>query len=150
VAVVVLIFGLTAVTNLLLVAASANGVANQSTEATASASQVMDTLRSTPWNELTAGGDLDNDVGPVRDCRALPVPIDTYNCNDFIQGVGTIKTRWLITPGAGTVRLFQISVRSEGRGVLASARTRANFTTYRSCTQSTPGSCGLIPCCPTD
>jgi type II secretory pathway pseudopilin PulG len=152
VAVVVLIFGLTAVTNLLLVAASANSVANQSTEATASATQVMDVLRSTPWAELAAGGDLDNDVGPATDCRALPIPItNTYHCDDVVQGVGTIKTRWLITPGVGTVRLFQISVRSEGRGALAAGRSRANFTTYRTCTQSTPGSCGNgIACCPTD
>ena len=62
VAVVVLIFGLMAVTNLLLVAASANTVANQGSAATASATQVMDVLRSTPWNELVPGGDLDNDV----------------------------------------------------------------------------------------
>jgi type II secretory pathway pseudopilin PulG len=154
VAVVVLIFGLTAVTNLLLVAASSNGVANQSTEATASATQVMDILRSTPWNQLAAGGDLDNDAtNPSPDCRALPVPItNTYNCDDFIQGVGVIKTRWLLTPGVGTVRLLQITVRSEGRGALAAARSRANFTTYRTCTQSTPASCGvpLVGCCPTD
>jgi type II secretory pathway pseudopilin PulG len=152
VAVVVLIFGLTAVTNLLLVAASANSVANQSSEATASASQVLDVLRSTPWNELAPGGDLDSDVGPATDCRALPVPINTYHCDDQIQGVGTIKTRWLITPAVGTVRLVQITVRSEGRGALAAGRSRANFTTFRACTQSSPGSCGVpnVGCCPTD
>jgi type II secretory pathway pseudopilin PulG len=151
VAVVVLIFGLTAVTNLLLVAASANSVANQSTEATASASQVMDVLRSTPWDQLAAGGDLDSDVGAALDCRALPIPPGTFNCNDFIQGVGTIKTRWLITPAVGTVRMFQITVRSEGRGALAASRSRANFTTFRTCTQSTPASCGVgLACCPTD
>ena len=151
VAVVVLIFGLMAVTNLLLVAASANTVANQGSAATASATQVMDVLRSTPWNELVPGGDLDNDVGPAVDCRALPVPINTYNCDDTIQGVGVIKTRWLLTPGVGTVRLYQISVRSEGTGALAAARSRANFTTYRTCTQSAPNSCGIAGvCCPSD
>jgi type II secretory pathway pseudopilin PulG len=153
VAVVVLIFGLTAVTNLLLVAASANSVANQSTEATASATQVMDVLRSTAWNQLQAGGDLDNDsTNPSPDCRNLPNPVTgIFNCDDFIQGVGTIKTRWLITPGVGTVRLLQITVRSEGRGALAATRSRANFTTFRTCTQSAPGSCGNgIACCPTD
>ena len=91
-------------------------------------------------------------MGPTRDCRALPVPIDTYNCDDVVQGVGTIKTRWLITPGVGTVRLLQITVRSEGRGALAAGRSRANFTTFRACTQSAPGSCGApnVGCCPTD
>jgi type II secretory pathway pseudopilin PulG len=153
VAIVVLIFGLMAVTNLLLVAASANTVANQSSAATASASQVMDVLRSTAWNNVAPGGDLDNDTTvPSPDCRALPDPItNTYNCDDFIQGVGTIKTRWLITAGVGTVRLYQITVRSEGMGALAAARSRSIFTTYRTCTQSAPASCGVgVVCCPTD
>lgn len=153
VAVVVLIFGLMAVTNLLLVAASSNTVANQGSAATASASQVMDVLRSTPWNELAPGGDLDNDAtSPSPDCRALSIPItNIYNCDDAIQGVGVIKTRWLVTAGVGTVRLVQITVRSEGTGALAAGRSRALFTTYRACTQSAPSSCGIgIACCPTD
>jgi Tfp pilus assembly protein PilW len=162
VAVTVLIFGLMAVTNLLLVAASSNTVANQGSAATTSASQVMDVLRSTPWNELVPAGnvgnlpqgDLDNDTtSPSPDCRALPIPITgIYNCDDNIPGVGVIKTRWLVTAGVGTVRLAQITVRSEGTGALSAGRSRAIFTTYRSCTQSAPGSCGaaLGSCCPTD
>jgi type II secretory pathway pseudopilin PulG len=155
VAIVVLVFGLMAVTNLLLVAASANTVANQGSAATASASQVMDVLRSTEWSDLAAGGDLDSDAtSPSPDCRALPAPITAvYNCDDNLPGVGTIKTRWTITPGVGTVRLLQITVRSEGTGALAAARSRATFTTYRACTQSTPGSCPLAlgtVCCPSD
>jgi type II secretory pathway pseudopilin PulG len=155
VAVVVLIFGLMAVTNLLLVAASANTVANQGSAATTSATQVMDILRSTPWIQLAAGGDptLTTDVTtPSPDCRALPIPITAiYNCDDVIQGVGTIKTRWSITAATGTVRMYQISVRSEGTGALAAARSRAFFTTYRTCTQSAPASCGVgLACCPSD
>jgi type II secretory pathway pseudopilin PulG len=161
VAIVVLIFGLMAVTNLLLVAASATPVANQGSAATASATHVLDVLRSTPWADLTggaaaapvAGGDLDNDTtSPSPDCRALPTPITgVFNCDDSIPGVGTIKTRWTFTPGAGTLRLIQITVRSEGLGALAGARSRSTFTTFRTCTQSTPGSCGAGgPCCPVD
>jgi len=152
VAIVVLVFGLMAVTNLLLVAASANTVANQGSAAAASASQLMDLLRSTAWANVAVGGDLDNDTtSPSPDCRALPSPlIGVFNCDDFIPGVGVIKTRWLVTAGVGTVRLFQITVRSEGTGALAAARSRATFTTYKSCTQSAPGSCGVAPCCPTD
>jgi Tfp pilus assembly protein PilV len=162
VAIVVLIFGLMAVTNLLLVAASANTVANQSSAATASATHVMDLLRSTPWADLTGAtagilvgpqGDLDNDTtSPSPDCRALTTPLaGTFNCDDNIPGVGTIKTRWTLTPGGGTNRLIQITVRSEGLGALAGARSRATFTTYRTCTQSTPSSCGVSgPCCPVD
>lgn len=155
VAIVVLVFGLMAVTNLLLVAASANTVANQGSAATASASQVMDVLRSSEWSEIAPGGDLDNDTtSPSPDCRTLPTPITgTFNCDDSLPGVGTIKTRWTITPAVGTVRLLQITVRSEGTGALAAARSRATFTTYRACTQSTPNSCPLTPgtvCCPSD
>lgn len=154
VAIVVLVFGLMAVTNLMLVAATSNTIANQSSAATASASQVMDTLRSTTWANLPPGGDLDADTtSPSPDCRTIAAPTAAtqfYNCDDNIPGVGTIKTRWLITAGAGTVRLRQITVRSEGMGVLAGARSRATFTTYRSCTQSAAASCGLTPCCLTD
>ena len=164
VAIVILVFGLMAVTNLLFVAASANTVANHSSAATASASQVMDVLRSTRWADIAPplavvpGGDLDNDAtSPSPDCKALPSPITgVFNCDDTIPGVGTIKTRWTIAPAVGTVRLLQITVRSEGTGVLAAARSRATFTTYRACTQSTPASCPLtssLPdgaCCPSD
>ena len=60
VAVVVLVFGLLAVTNLLLVAASSNSVANQSTAAVASASRAMDMLRATTYSALTSGGSVDS------------------------------------------------------------------------------------------
>lgn len=149
VAIVVLVFGLMAVTNLLLVAATSNTVANQSSAATASASQVMDLLSSTPWANIAPGGSLTADTtSPSPDCRALTSPLAAYNCDDNIQGVGTVKTRWQVTAGAGTPRLLLITVQSEGTGALAGARSRATFTTYRTCTQSTPGSCGLQPCCP--
>jgi prepilin-type N-terminal cleavage/methylation domain-containing protein len=154
VAIVVLVFGLMAVTNLMLVAASSNTIANQSSAATASASQVMDVLRSTSWANLPPGGNLTADTtSPSPDCRTIQAPTlaqPFYNCDDILPGVGTIKTRWQITAGAGTVRLVQITVRSEGTGALAAARSRATFTTFRTCTQSAAGSCGLTPCCLTD
>jgi type II secretory pathway pseudopilin PulG len=151
VAIVVLVFGLMAVTNLLLVAASSNTVANQASAATASASQTMDLLRSTAWNGLVVGGNLTADTtSPSPDCRALTSPVVAYNCDDNIPGVGTIKTRWQITAGIGTVRMLAITVRSEGQGALAGARSRATFTTYRTCTSSGATSCGGGPCCPAD
>jgi type II secretory pathway pseudopilin PulG len=148
VAIVVLVFGLMAVTNLLLVAATSNTVANQSSAATASASQVMDTLRSTAWANVIPGGNLTSDTTvPSPDCRALASPLVAYNCDDAVAGVGTIKTRWLITAAPGTARMVLITVQSEGTGALAGARSRATFTTYRTCTDSTAGSCGVQPCC---
>ena len=149
VAIVVLVFGLMAVTNLLLVAATSNTIANQASAATASASQVMDLMRSTPWASWTVGGNLTADTTlPSPDCRALLSPTTAYNCDDVIPGVGTVKTRWQITAGVGTLRMLQISVRSEGMGAMAGARSRATFTSYRTCTQSTAGSCGPgVACC---
>jgi len=157
VAIVVLVFGLMAVTNLLLVAASSNSAANQSSAATSSATQVMDMLKSTNWNNLVAGGDVTTDIptGVPAVCNTLttPPPAGVYNCDDMVQGVGRIHTRWAITAVPGTNRLFQIAVRSEGTGPLAVARSRADFTTYRACTNSSDGSCPLPGnpsnrCCP--
>ena len=56
-AIVILSFGLMAVTNLLIVAASSNAVANQSTAATNSASQVLEQLRSVSFQNLAIGGE---------------------------------------------------------------------------------------------
>jgi len=152
VAVVVLIFGLMAVTNLLLVAASSNSVANQGSAATTSATQTMDVLRSTNWNNLVVGGNLAADTtSPSPACNTLANPlVGVYNCDDDIPGVGRIKTRWLISAVPGTVRLLLVTVRSEGTGALSVARSRAEFTTFRACTNSSNGSCGPVPCCPSD
>ena len=56
VAVVVLVFGLMAVTNLMLVAASSNSVANQGTAAVNTATRVMDMVKSTPYASFGAVG----------------------------------------------------------------------------------------------
>jgi type II secretory pathway pseudopilin PulG len=122
VAIVILVFGLIAVTNLLVVAASSNSVANQSTAATAAAAQTMEQLRAVAFNTLAVGGDVNTDaVGFVRD--------------DAIPGVGVIHTRWQIQNVAPVnARALFISVRSEGTGALSRARSRAEFTTIRTCT----------------
>jgi prepilin-type N-terminal cleavage/methylation domain-containing protein len=120
-AIVILSFGLMAVTNLMVVAASSNSVANQSTAAADMAARAMESLKLRPWNDalLAAGGGLTSCV--------------TNYCQiDDIPGVGRIETRWEIQ--AVDVRTRFIRVRSEGRGVLAGARSRAEFTTFRSCT----------------
>jgi Tfp pilus assembly protein PilV len=137
-AIVILSFGLMAVTNLLIVAASSNAVANQSTAATNSASQVLEQLRSVSFQNLKKGGDLGEDKGtiPPVACNApLVMPTPTYNCNDDIPGVGRIHTRWTIedTNPPNTQARF-ITVRSDGTGALTGARARAQFTTIRTCT----------------
>ena len=156
-AIVILVFGLIAVTNLLLVAASSNTVANQGTAAVTAAQQRLEALRNynfptvapaapAPPPLLTPGGSITGDVGPTGACSGAVSPA-TYNCDDDIPGVGRIHTRWAITAIPGTARALYIQVRSEGRGALAAARSRAEFTTLRTCTDSTPifGDCPLPP-----
>lgn len=154
-AIVILAFGLMAVTNLLLVAASSNTVANQGTAAVTAAQQRLEALRTNNYPTvsstapiLTVGGSITADVpaGVPPACSGV-IPGGTYNCDDDIPGVGRVHTRWAITAVPGTARAFYIQVRSEGTGALASARSRAEFTTLRTCTDSTPiyGDCPGIP-----
>jgi hypothetical protein len=114
------------VTNLMLVAASSNSVANQSTGAATIASQRLEELKAQPFDVLNAatGGDVDSDVGG-------------FNRDDDVAGVGRIHTRWEVTSVDPEV-LF-IRVRSEGTGALSVSRSRAEFTTLRSCTNTAIG-----------
>jgi Tfp pilus assembly protein PilV len=150
VAIVVLVFGLLAVTNLMVVAASSNSVANQSTAAVTSATRVMDMIKATSFTDLTPGGSL-MDVTDI-DATTLPCNDPTlafnspgWHCNDDIPGVGTIHTHWMITQPSADQRLLYVRVQSEGLGVLAGARSRADFTTFRSCTNSDPATGGCPP-----
>jgi len=148
VAVVVLVFGLMAVTNLLLVAASSNSVANQSTAAVTSATRAMDLLRVTTYDALDdAPGGIDFDPADGgKDCTDPTLVFNEWHCNEDVPGVGTVHTHWWVTATADP-RLLHIRVRSEGTGALAGARSRAEFTTFRSCTNSDPatGGCPEAP-----
>jgi type II secretory pathway pseudopilin PulG len=147
VAMVVLIFGLMAVTNLLLVAASSNTVANQSTAAVASATHVMDLLKVTSFGTLDdapGGTPFDANDGGKECSDATLLPTD-WHCSAATPGVGTIHTHWYVTADPDP-RLLHIRVRSEGTGALAAARSRAEFTTFRSCTDSSgAGGCPPAP-----
>lgn len=137
-AIVILSFGLMAIANLIAVAASSNTVANQSTAATTMASQQMETLKSIPFTTpgtavfnpvLAPGGDLEADQAGYFTDPPTDVP-----------GVGMIRVRWRITgvPDAvtGAARGLFIEVRAEGMAPLAGVRSRAEFTTFRSCADS--------------
>ena len=121
VAIVILVFGLIAVTNLLVVAASSNSVANQATGAATVAAQRLELLKAQPFTSLAVGGDLDSDVA-------------NFNQDDDVAGVGRIHTRWTVVSIAGDAQVYFVAVRSEGTGVLSVRRSRAEFTTFRSCT----------------
>lgn len=148
VAIVVLVFGLMAVTNLMLVAASSNSVANQSTAAVASATRVMDMLKAVTYDTLddAPGGTTFDPNDGGKDCAdATLVPTD-WHCTDSVPGVGVVHTHWWITTTAD-LRLLHIRVRAEGTGALSGARSRAEFTTFRACTNSDPvaGGCPGAP-----
>src|SRR5512135_741387 len=89
VAIVVLIFGLMAVTNLMLVAASSNSVANQGTAAVTSAIRAMDMIKATSFNQLEAGGETFDvaDAGGAMDCSSKDLLVTSWHCNDQVPGV---------------------------------------------------------------
>lgn len=123
-AIVILVFGLLAITNLMIVGASSNSVANQSSATTALASQELEQLKAIPFTTLAAGGSVTSDsTGFFRD--------------DLVDGVGAIHTRWVIT-APNTQTLF-IQVRSEPAGGLLKTRARSEFTTFRTCTAQPMG-----------
>jgi len=124
IAIVILVFGLLAVTNLMIIGASSNSVANQSSATTGIASEQLELLKAIPFGTLTAGGSLTADnTGYYRD--------------DTIDGVGFIHTRWQISsPNSQT---FFIHVVSEPKGGLLKTRARADFSTFRTCTAQPMG-----------
>jgi prepilin-type N-terminal cleavage/methylation domain-containing protein len=124
IAIVVLVFGLIAVTNLFLVAGSSNTVANQATASADVAAQILENLKAQPWNSAS--------LAQINQAGLPTTPQQT----DTIPGVGIINSWWSITdiePSPNTRTKF-IRVRSEGTGVLSRGRSRAEFTTYRACT----------------
>ena len=146
VAIVVLVFGLTAVTNLLLVGAASNTVGNHTTNTTTIATETLERLRNIPFAvgnppvaQLVVGGDLDatptcNDNVPASNC----VRPGNFQAFKDVIGVGRVHTTWTVDRIDG--QTYFIRVRSESTSGLARRRARAEFTTIRSCTGvSTPG-----------
>ncbi len=150
IAIVILAFGLVAVTNLLVVAGSSNSLASHTTAAAAEASEVLERLKAVPFLTLVAGGDLTADAGSIASCDATADAnqcVVPANFNQFrtIPGVGQVKTRWQIVSvpsavmaGETTGSAFYITVRSEGLGPLTRQRSRAEFTTFRVCPSGPP------------
>jgi type II secretory pathway pseudopilin PulG len=140
IAIVVLVFGLVAITNLLIVAASSNSAGNQSSAATAIASEQLEVLKAIPFTDprLNAGGNLDANVnGYFHDSD--PGSGANYDGRMGVEGVGRFRVRWLIVQIAGDNQTRFIRVRAEPVGGLMRARARAEFATFRSCTSTTIG-----------
>ena len=123
VAIVILVFGLVAVTNLMIVAGSSNSVANATTATTAAARQRLDVLKATPFTLLPAvqSGTLDTDT------------VGFFN-EVVVPGVAPIHTRWRISPVAGDNQLRYIEVASQAEAILLRSRSRVTFSTFRACT----------------
>jgi prepilin-type N-terminal cleavage/methylation domain-containing protein len=147
VAIVILAFGLIAISNLFLVAGSSNQSANHMSATTAEAIETLEALKAIPFGSLVVGGDLDNDLPAAcqPDCIANPELCPTqcvtsggYNFYRAVPGVGLVRTRWVIDnpiPGAGGAPVCWITVRSETTApVVGLIRSRSEFTTFRTCT----------------
>ena len=145
IAIVVLVVGILAIVNLFVVASTSNAIGNHSTAATGQATETLERLKAIPFLQITAAmpgttvGDLNADAGSLLNCvetttAACVIP-GNYNLARDIPGVGRIKTRWMIVrPGAGGPDTLFIVVRSQSTATLAGIRSRAEFTTFRTCT----------------
>jgi competence protein ComGC len=120
-AMLVLSVGMISVANLMAVAASSNAVGNQATAAATAASQELERLQAIPYDQLVVGGDITVDQ-------------PGFNRDVDLQGVGIVHVRWQVAALAGQNQTRFIAVRAEGTGALTGARSRAEFTTIRSCT----------------
>ena len=123
IATAILIIGLSAVSNLTFVAISSNVMGNRASTAAFLASQKMENLRATTFDSL-----------PDSPVNALDADQSGFFQDDVVERVGTFKTRWRVAtvPSYGASLKYLI-VRSEMVGVMG-RQTRAEFTTYRSCT----------------
>ncbi|HVO09609.1 MAG TPA: prepilin-type N-terminal cleavage/methylation domain-containing protein [Vicinamibacteria bacterium] len=155
-AMVVLIFGLMAISNLFALATSSNVVARQMTAATAQAADVMDRLKSVPFAGLTPGGAADNtalstaasaahtwtDSQPIEVSAGTPTAVNTYEADRNITGLGTIRVRWQIQQiDQQTVFIHVVAASAPA---LLQARSQVDLTTFRSCT-SPALSCPATP-----
>ena len=124
IAIVILMVGLAAVSNLMIVSATSNTGANLSTASTAAATTAMETVKSRPFANLAVGGNLASPV-PTFSTTASPVP-----------GVGIADVKWQIStpPNVPNVRFIQVRTQMLGR--LGAGWSKADFTTFRACTEA--------------
>ena len=125
IAVVVLVFGLIAVTNLMVVAGTSNRVAGDSTAAANVAQQQLDQLRAM-------------DLATLMGYAGLGDQQFTQN----VPGVGDIAVTWRVENAGVPVGVYTaafITVEAESVNPIARARSRAAYTLWRTCTDIRPG-----------
>jgi hypothetical protein len=172
-AIVILAFGIIAVANLLIVAASSNQIGNLSTAAAIEATETMEKLKAIEFCTLrnvtpsgTSVGDLAADVPaaipPAGTYAPFPEPevvdaagVPVFNAHRQIQGVGIVRTRWTITnlsdiyltPVLAIVVESQV-VNGPGlpRTTFGGDLSKAQFRTFRTCTgRGCPEGAGVCP-----
>jgi type II secretory pathway pseudopilin PulG len=139
IAIVILITGIAAIANLLLVAGTSNTVANHTTAAAQVATQQMEALKAMRYDLLATGGNVDADNGITGECGVTAVNT-TFNCTtkgtgrggDFV-GVGSMHVRWLVGPPltVGSTSTRFITVAAESRSAALARRSRVVLTTFR-------------------
>jgi len=144
VAMVVLIFGLMAISNLFALATSSNVVARHMTAASAQAADVMDRLKTMPFAGVAAGGAADSaalnaaasaahtwtDAQPIQ--LGTATTVNTYEADRQIAGLGTIRVRWQVVNIDNQTKLIHVAAASAVD--LLRRRSQVDLVTYRSCT----------------
>jgi Tfp pilus assembly protein PilV len=130
IATMILIFGLAAIFNLMIVAVSSNSLANRASGATTLAAHQMEVLRSSPFSALA-----DSPSG----VDTLDVKTNGFSRVDNVEGVATYETRWAIQTLTDP-NLKYLRVRTEPLGFLGRG-ARTELTTVRSCTLGTSAGC---------
>lgn len=134
IAMVILITGIAAIANLMVIAGSSNAVANHTTAAATVASQQMELLKAASFPTLVPGGSvaIPNPHGaghPVCNTGAVTA---VYVCDAVVAGVSTIHVQWqIVGPLAGTTNTLFIHVVAQSIAPGIGQRGQADFTTLR-------------------
>lgn len=131
IAIVILAVGLIAITNLFFVAAASNSLGNATTTTAALASERLDRLKAIPFNDLLAMCAAVPAGDPCGDLDGDPTTLPTFSDVQDIPGAPQILTEWqLIATGGNTYFIHVLAAPQVG---LTGRRSRAEFTTFRTC-----------------
>jgi type II secretory pathway pseudopilin PulG len=138
IAMVILMVGLAAISNLLIVSASSNTAANLSTSATTAATEAMEQLRAQTFGTLAPGTGLASPFGspapglPSNSAYRLAPPP-----SPAAGRVLPIDARWQISTPVNQSNVRFIEVRAQMPGRFGSGLSLTEFTTFRACTAQT-------------
>lgn len=149
IAVLVFIIGIAAISNMFVMAMTANSTANVSAGAAGVASEVMDRLRALPSNTLTATTGANPYASQTaHDAYFQPSAGDSGVCSEetgttncvrpgnfvltkIVPGVGIVHAKWHVTQVGGGTNLLFITVRAQTMATVVGERGNAEFTMFR-------------------